>query len=71
MLASTECFLLDTHVYIIRWLTVKKVMIMMRCHATCSVAAKYMYDVAGCDLIARAITNIYAVIRNFCQMLLK
>ena len=38
---------------------------MMRCRATCSVAAKYLCDVTGCDLIARAITNIYAVNRNF------
>ena len=38
---------------------------MMHCHATHSVAAKYMSDITGCDLIARAITNIYAVNRNF------
>ena len=38
---------------------------MMRCHATRSVAAKYMSDVTGCDLITRAITNIYAVNHNF------
>ena len=38
---------------------------MMRCHASRSVAAKYLCYVTGCDLIARAITNIYAVNRNF------
>ena len=43
----------------------KKLIKMMRCHATRSVAAKYLCDVTGCDLIARAITNIYAVNRNF------
>ena len=43
----------------------KKLIKMMRCHATRSVAAKYLCDVTGCDLIARAITNIYAVNHKF------
>ena len=43
----------------------KKVIKMMHCHATRSVAAKYISDVTGCDLIAGAIANIYVVNRIF------
>ena len=40
---------------------------MMHYHATRSIAAKYICDVTSCDIIARAITNIYAVNRNFVE----